>query len=89
VVGTAGLDCVPRCEGEREKRGADMGLGLGSFEGAVRVRAALVGRCGAVCCGVRGSLLSVLEELLSESPIVGDVVWLLGKVSSSVREVGD
>ena len=66
---------MPGCEGEREKRGAEMGLGLGSFEGAVRVRAALVGWCGAVCCGVRGSLSSVLEELLSESPIVGDVVW--------------
>ena len=54
---------------------AEMGLGLGSFEGAVRVRVVFVGRYGAVCSGVSGSLLSVLEELLSDSPMVDDVAW--------------
>jgi hypothetical protein len=45
---------------------------LGSFEG-VKARVVFVGRSDAGA-GVRGSLLSLLEELLLESLIVGDVV---------------
>ena len=50
-----------------------MGLSLGSFEGAVRARVVVFeGRIGGA--GVCGSLLSLLEVLLVESLIVGDVV---------------
>jgi hypothetical protein len=51
-----------------------MGFGFGSFEGAVRARVVSVWRIGGA--GVRGLLLSLLEELLLESLIVGDVVRL-------------
>jgi hypothetical protein len=50
-------------------------LSLGSFEGAVRARVVVFeGWIGG--SGVCGSLLSLLEVLLVESLIVGDVVRL-------------